>query len=267
VTSSSRLSDSSNTAVLPLSAHMVAWPSTRLGLPAAARLGFRSAEVFALGLWANEPDVVAGWLADTGLSLSAVFLDLPVDPAEAGRAAGRAAAAAASFGAPRLIVTANGDDLGVAIEAVAAAGAASAAAGIPLCLHPHQATTVETAAQADAVLAATDPDQVRVCADTGHLLAAGDDPGATIVAWAPRLGAVHLKDIDGEGRIVAAGRGRLPLATTLEAITVAVAGGAPVEHLTLEVEGMDDPEAALMASAAAVDAAFFAGSPGSGGQA
>jgi sugar phosphate isomerase/epimerase len=235
---------------------MVAWSSTRVGLPAAARLGFRSAEVFALGLWANDPAVVAGWLADTGLTLSAVFLDLPANPADAAAEAGRAAAAAAAFAAPRLIVTANGDDLGRATEAVAAAGAASAAAGIPLCLHPHQGTTVETAAQTEVVLAATDADQVWVCADTGHLLAAGDDPGAAIITWAPRLAAVHLKDIDGDGRIVAAGQGRLPLTATLEAIAAAIAAGAPVRHLTLEVEGMDDPEAALVASATAVNAVW-----------
>ena len=251
--------------MLPLSVHMVAWPSTRAGLPAAARLGFRAAEVFALGLWANDAGVVAGWLADTGVQLSAVFLDLPVDPAEAAVQAGRAAAAAASFGASRLIVTANGDDLGVATEAVAAAGAASAAAGVRLCLHPHQDTAVESAARTAAVLGATDADHVWVCVDTGHLLAAGDDPAAAIAAWAPRLAAVHLKDLDSDGRIVAAGTGRLPLAAALAAIDAAVAAGSPVEHLTLEVEGTGDNEAALVASAAAVHAALGSHA-GSGGR-
>jgi sugar phosphate isomerase/epimerase len=122
---------------------------------------------------------------------------------------------------------------------------------------------VETAAQAEAVLAATDADEVWVCADTGHLLAAGDDPGAAMVTWAPRLAAVHLKDIDGDGRIVAAGQGRLPLAATLEAIATAIAAGAPVRHLTLEVEGMDDPESALVASAAAVTAVWRTTAAGS----
>jgi sugar phosphate isomerase/epimerase len=241
---------------------MVAWPSTRSGLPAAARLGFHSVEVFALGLWANDPADVAAWLADGGLDLSAVFLDLPADPGPAAAEAARAAAAAASFGASRLIVTANGDRFDRTLAAVAAAGAATAAAGVRLCLHPHQHTAVETAAQTAAVLAATDPDQVWVCADTGHLLAAGDDPAAAITAWTPRLAAVHLKDIDAAGRIVAAGTGRLALAGTLAAIDAAVAAGAPLEHLTLEIEDHDDPGPALLASAAAVATfATFAAGP------
>jgi len=241
--------------VLPLSAHMVAWPSTRAGLPAAARLGFSAAEVFALALWANEPAAVAGWLHDSGLELSAVYLDLPADPAEAAGAAARAAAAAKALGpagGTRLVATAAGADLDQAITAVAAAGQASAAAGVRLCLHPHQGSAVETRAQTDAVLAATDPRHVSVCADTGHLLAAGDDPAEAIVAWGTRLAAVHLKDIDADGRVVAAGAGRLPLDGTLAALLLALSAGAPVDHLTVEVEGIADPERALAASAKAI---------------
>jgi sugar phosphate isomerase/epimerase len=241
--------------VLPFSVHMVGWSSTRAGLPAAARLGFRAAEVFALGLWANEPAIVAAWLDEAGMTLSAVFLDLPADPAAAASEAARAAGSAAHFGAARLVVTADGEDFGRVTAAVAAAGAACAAAGVRLCLHPHQHSAIETAAQTDAVLAATDPGQVWVCIDTGHLLAAGDDPAVVAAAWAPRLAAVHLKDIDATGRIVAAGTGRLPLEATLAAIDIAVAAGAPLEHLTLEVEGYDDPGPLLLASAAAVSAA------------
>jgi sugar phosphate isomerase/epimerase len=233
---------------------MVAWPSTRAGLPAAAQLGFRSAEVFALGLWANDPADIAAWLGDNELTVSAVFLDLPDDPGAAGVAAARAAGSAASFGADRLIVTANGADFDRATATVVAAGAACAAAGVRLCLHPHRNTAVESAAQTATVLEATEPQQVGVCVDTGHLLAAGDDPAAAIAAWTPRLAAVHLKDIDADGRVVAAGTGRLALAETLAAVEGAVAAGAPLEHLTLEIEGHDDPGPALLASAAAVAA-------------
>lgn len=233
---------------------MVAWPSTRAGLPAAARLGFRSAEVFALALWANDPADVRGWLSEHGMTVSAVFLDLPEDPPEAAAAASRAAASGAMFGVTRLIVTANGADFGRASETVAAAGEACAATGVRLCLHPHQDTAVETAAQTAAVLATTDPRHVWVCVDTGHLLAAGDDPVAAIAAWTPRLAAVHLKDIDAAGRLVAAGTGRLALAETLGGIDTAVSAGAPLEHLTIELEGYDDPGPALLDSVANVTA-------------
>jgi sugar phosphate isomerase/epimerase len=252
--------------VLPLSVHMVAWPSTRAGLPAAAALGFGSAEVFALALWGNDPAVVSAWLAAHDITLSAVFLDLPADPRQAADAAARAVAAAEAvaeaaagpasaphgFPVTRLIVTANGRSFDEVVAAVAAAGSATAARGVRLCLHPHQQTAVESRAQTEAVLAATDPRQVWVCADTGHLLAAGDDPAAAIAAWAPRLAAVHLKDLDDTGRLVAAGTGRLDLAATLAAIDEAVVAGAPLEHLTVEIEGYDDPGPALAASVAAL---------------
>jgi inosose dehydratase len=237
---------------------MVAWPGIRAGFPAAAGLGFGAAEVFALAVWANDPDDVAAWLGDAGLALSAVYVDLPADPAEAAATADRAARAAATLAAatagndPRLVVTAAGADLDRAVAVLSAAGAASAATGVRLCVHPHQGTAVESRAQTDAVLAATDPDHVWVCADTGHLLAAGDDPAAAIAAWASRLAAVHLKDVDAAGRVVAAGAGRLPLTGTLAAIDSAVTAGAPVEHLTIEIEGMANPGPALRASAAAV---------------
>jgi inosose dehydratase len=150
------------------------------------------------------------------------------------------------------VATAAGGDRAGASAAVEAAGAAGAAAGMRLCLHPHRGSAVETRAQTDAVLAATDPGHVSVCADTGHLLAAGDDPAAAIAAWGPRLAAVHLKDIDADGRVVAAGTGRLPLDGTLAALLLALAAGAPVDHLTVEVEGHADPEPALAASARAI---------------
>ena len=265
--------------MLPLSVHLVAWPSTRPGLAAAARLGFPAVEVFALGLWNNPPGDIAARLAEHDLELSAVFLDLPADPAAAASAAARAAADAASFGATRLIVTAadphrdadrNGGGAvagqaspagdatllavrrSAVIAAVAAAGQAAAHHGVRLCLHPHQGTAVESAADTDAVLAATDPAQVWVCADTGHLLAAGDNPAAAIAGWAPRLAAVHLKDIGAAGSVVPVGTGRLDVAGTLAALEGAVAAGAPLDHLTIEVEGFADPDAALRRSARAV---------------
>ena len=237
--------------MLPLSVHLVAWPHTRAGLAAASQLGFGSVEVFALGLWNNHPSDISGWLAEYGLSLSAVFLDLPADPAAAEAAAARAAADARTFGARRLVVTASHGDVHAA---VAAAGSAAARAGVRLCLHPHQGTAVESAADTDAVLAATDPAEVWVCADTGHLLAAGDDPAAAIAAWLSRLAAVHVKDIDAAGRIVPVGTGRLDLPATVGALRRATAAGAPLEHLTIEVEDLEDTEAGLRHSVRAVTA-------------
>ena len=81
---------------------------------------------------------------------------------------------------------------------------------------------------------------------------AGDNPAAAIAGWAPRLAAVHLKDIGAAGSVVPVGTGRLDVAGTLAALEGAVAAGAPLDHLTIEVEGFADPDAALRRSARAV---------------
>ena len=219
----------------------------RAGIEAAGRLGYDAVEAFALGLAVNDPDDVSAWLAAAGVGLSAVYLDLPGDPRGAAAAAGEAAAAAARLGCSRLVVTVpRGAD---AVTVCGAAGEAAAARGARLCLHPHRHTAVTTAAQVDRVVAATDPGAVWVCPDTGHLLAAGDDPAWAIAAWAPRVAAVHLKDVDAAGRVVPVGTGRLAVGPVLAAIAAAaVAGGGALAHVTVEVEDMADPDAALAES-------------------
>ncbi|MDQ3944577.1 MAG: sugar phosphate isomerase/epimerase, partial [Actinomycetota bacterium] len=162
------------------------------------------------------------------------------------------AAMAATFGCRRLVATIPGADPVAIARAAGAAADTATSSGVRLCLHPHQGTAVATAADTDRVLAATDPYQVTVCADTGHLLAAGDDPAAAVAAWAPRLGALHLKDIDARGRVVPVGVGRLAVSSTLAAVGRALADGAPLFHLTLEVEDVDDPDTALSTSLTAL---------------
>ena len=72
----------------------------------------------------------------------------------------------------------------------------AAALGHPTVFHPHAATYVETPAEIERLLAATDPARVGVCLDTGHHLVAGADPVVDLRRLGERVRHVHLKDVD-----------------------------------------------------------------------
>jgi inosose dehydratase len=68
-------------------------------------------------------------------------------------------------------------------------------AGLELCYHHHMGSGVQTRAEVDRLMAATDPELVHLLLDTGHLLWGGDDPLELARAHADRIRHVHLKDI------------------------------------------------------------------------
>ena len=88
------------------------------------------------------------------------------------------------------------DDAGFAtlVANLAAVERRVAAHGLTLALHPHAGTLVETAADVERMLAASD---VGWCLDTGHLLIGGTDPVAFARDHGDRVVHVHLKDVDG----------------------------------------------------------------------
>jgi len=69
-------------------------------------------------------------------------------------------------------------------------------AGRRLAFHPHAGTYVETPAEVERLLAATDPAQVGICLDVGHYLVGGGDPVAALDWLGERVTHVHLKDVD-----------------------------------------------------------------------
>ncbi len=62
--------------------------------------------------------------------------------------------------------------------------------------HPHGGTFVETPAEVERLVAATDADLVGICLDVGHLIVGGGDPVGTLTALGERVTHVHLKDVD-----------------------------------------------------------------------
>lgn len=68
--------------------------------------------------------------------------------------------------------------------------------GMKAVFHPHACTPVFTEAQIDLLMERTDPECVYLCLDTAHTTLAGMDPVAAFAKYLPRLGYVHLKDVD-----------------------------------------------------------------------
>jgi inosose dehydratase len=67
--------------------------------------------------------------------------------------------------------------------------------GMQVVYHHHAGTGVQSRAEIDRLMAATDPDLVGLLLDTGHLFYAGEDPLEVTKAYASRIRHVHLKDV------------------------------------------------------------------------
>ncbi|CAH1219216.1 Inosose dehydratase [Paenibacillus auburnensis] len=64
-----------------------------------------------------------------------------------------------------------------------------------LVYHHHMGTGVQTAAEITRLMELTDPGEVSLLFDTGHLAFAGENPLEVLRAHLPRIKHVHLKDI------------------------------------------------------------------------
>ncbi|OMH38804.1 TIM barrel protein [Motiliproteus sp. MSK22-1] len=62
-------------------------------------------------------------------------------------------------------------------------------------LHPHTGTYIEYRDEIDRAMADLDPEQVKLCVDTGHCQYAGIDPAELIRSYADRVEYLHFKDI------------------------------------------------------------------------
>ena len=99
------------------------------------------------------------------------------------------------FATPAQGVGADAARLARIADGVGRVSEAMAAEGVIPCLHPHVATKIETAEEAEAVLAAVPDSILKVGPDTGHLAWTGADPAVFFRRHAARIGAVHIKDI------------------------------------------------------------------------
>lgn len=68
--------------------------------------------------------------------------------------------------------------------------------GVQLQFHPHADSHVDTQPHVERFLAATDPDRVKLCLDTGHIAYCGGDNLALLSQYPSRIGYLHLKQVD-----------------------------------------------------------------------
>jgi len=93
-----------------------------------------------------------------------------------------------------------------------------AAAGVTVCVHPHShyGSLIESAAEYDALLAATEDVGLMFNPDAGHIVRSGQDLMACFRRHRSRIAHVHIKDVDATGNWQPLGGGRIDLRELLD---------------------------------------------------
>src|SRR5215218_10252873 len=189
------------------------WPRV---LDEAAAAGYAGIELGPLGYMPDRPALLRSELDMRGLELVAGFVFMPLHTA-AGVAAGlqlarRTCALVSGAGAGTLVII-----QGFTPERERAAGRPGAAPpltgaewatlvdgvhelarlaadeyGLVSCFHPHAGTHVEFEPEVERLIAATDPELVSLCVDTGHCAYAGVDPVDLYRRHHDRVAYFHL---------------------------------------------------------------------------
>jgi inosose dehydratase len=173
-----------------------------------AALGLAATELGPVGYLPSDAEPLRHLLDRHRLAPVGAFVPLVLhEPAlaETRREADRIAAALAAVGAEVFVCAAVMDAawsppamlddarFGDLVGHLAEVAALVAEHGLTFALHPHAGTLVESAADVERLLAASD---VGWCLDTGHLLVGGCDPAAFARDHGDRVVHVHLKDVD-----------------------------------------------------------------------
>ncbi|MEY9858290.1 inosose dehydratase [Catenulispora sp. GAS73] len=108
--------------------------------------------------------------------------------------------------------------------------------GLEPVFHHHLDTSIETPDDIDRLLELT---ELELCLDTGHLLAAGGDPLATLARWGHRVRHVHVKDALADGTFCRLGEGRLDLGAFLDALRALAYEGWIVVEQDVPDRGQD----------------------------
>ena len=127
------------------------------------------------------------------------------------------------------------------------AGAAARSRGMTLCYHNHsfELEPLEDKIPLDFLLAATDPELVKLQMDVYWMTHGGRDPAAEIRRLGSRVATLHLKDMDRTPArgITSVGNGKIDFARIL-----AAAADVKVANYYVEEDAPRDPLAAIRAS-------------------
>jgi inosose dehydratase len=116
--------------------------------------------------------------------------------------------------------------------------------GAILAFHPHLWTLVSTLSEIKKVMEATDPELVKLSADTAHLAGGGAEPTAFLREYRERIVHVQFKDSDERG-FVELGEGNLPIRESYEILAEQNYDG----WITVELDASEDPRASARANA------------------
>lgn len=227
--------------------------------------GYGAIESYCLSQWFAKPDAYRDALREAGLELAAMEYGGDwIDPARVEtekQGAELLAGFLAVVGAGIMVVSggprpaegaplASYDDF---TDVMTRLGIDCRDRGVRLCHHPKPCTLIEYRDQIERFMAATDPDAVSLCLDTGDLASAGCDPLEVARSLGNRVGHVHLKDLDWRTHgPVPPGKGALDLRGVLDALRERGYDG----WVTVELDRSADPLEAARASRAFVEAAM-----------
>ena len=104
-----------------------------------------------------------------------------------------------SLGIKYLIIgdppTDENDDCTVLAESLQKLGAFAKMKNVQLCYHPHRGSIVESSDQVERLLSLTDPDNLSLCLDTGHIYWGGGAPAEVIQRFFDRVAYIQFKDV------------------------------------------------------------------------
>jgi inosose dehydratase len=210
-------------------------PEAETVLDAIAAAGYEGTELGPPG-YLGMGDVLRKRLRERSLDLAGAFVELRFGE-EGFAELERTLDAIDGFDAKAVLSDKGPRDGDVDLDAVSDAASLARARGFEPTFHPHLGTRVQTVAEIERLLAATD---VPLLLDTGHLTAAGGDAVAGVHAWRDRINHVHLKDVRG-GTFCELGTGDVDLRGFIGELA-GYSGWLVVEHDWMPKPGEDATE-------------------------
>jgi len=220
-----------------------------------AELGFEGIEMFQLLYLVEQGKDIRAMLKEFGLQLCAAyfgsaFVDDDVFPSELAdvkatvRAMTGLGAHILILGGGRVRRGREDSDKMTFIRNLNTLGKVAREYDAILAFHPHMWTLISSLAEIKKVMEATDPELVKLTADTAHLAGGGAEPTAFLREYRERIVHVQFKDRK-DHEFVELGKGNLPIRESYEVLARQGYRG----WVTVELDASEDPKASAKANA------------------
>jgi inosose dehydratase len=166
-------------------------PGAEEVLDAVAAAGYAGTELGPLG-YLGDAETLRARLDGRGLDLAGAYVAVQFGDGELGELDATLDLLEGFAGAPPILADAGPREGDVDLAGVRRAVEHVRGRGFEPFFHHHMGTRVQTPAEIERLLDATD---VALLVDSGHLTAAGGDPVRAMRDWRGRVRHVHLKDV------------------------------------------------------------------------